>query len=238
LAYGHQHQLPPLQYKLTRPKSTYAKCMTAGLERAIGAELSANLELYNKNYYNVVTIDQSRGSYGFGTTGRGFARGIEISIKKQESDAVFGWISYAYSLAKRSSPYDTALTPMTAYRPHMFNVAIGTRFRRDFEAGIKFQWFSGSPWEYIIGATWDFARQKWAAVYAPDKGQLPAYLRLDVHLQKGFSALGLDGDVYLAVLNVTDHRNIQSYFYSSDYKTRKAFYMIPRIPLLGLRLTF
>lgn len=239
VAYGHQHQSPPFQYHLQKPKSTYAKCMTFGIEQAIRTKFLARLELYDKNYYNIVTIHESpEVPTFFETEGRGFARGVEISIKKHKADRTFGWMSYAYAVSKRSSPYDTALTAMPAYRPHIFNVAVGRTFKNGYEFGAKFQWSSGSPWNDVIGTAWDSVRGRWLPVYAPDRSRLPSYLRLDIHLQKTFSILGFNGDFYVTILNVTNHRNIQSYFYDSDYTVRKAFYMIPRVPLLGVKLRF
>jgi hypothetical protein len=75
-------------------------------------------------------------------------------------------------------------------------------------------------------------------VYAPNKERLPYYQRFDIHLGKEFLLWGMRGEFYVTILNITNRKNIQGYLYNWDYTLRKAIYMLPRVPLLGLRMEF
>lgn len=237
LGYGHQHQMPPLEYELKEPNTSYAKCISFGIEHLLKPSLNGKIEIYNKKYSNLVTLHYTEilGKY-FETDGTGFASGVEISLKKYQTGDNFGWLSYAYVVSKRTSPYDSILTEIFAHRPHIFNFVFGKSFKKGIEIGIKFMLASGPAYDEVIGRKWN--GEKWVPVYAPEKMQLPTYQRFDVHLQKKFSFLGTTGELYIIILNFLNHRNAQGYLYNSDYTMRKAFYMMPRVPFIGIKLKF
>jgi len=235
IAYGHQHQLPPLEYTLAELKSSYAKCLSCGIEYLVTPTLLGKIEVYRKDYDNLV---RKYGDDDFRIDGDGYASGIEISLRKYRFGDTFGWLSYAYSSSKKVSPYDAVPLVTDVHRPHLLNVVLGKHFRGGFEIGIKYQLSTGLAYRPLIGKEYDWPSESWKAVYAPDKSRLPYYQRLDVHLEKEFSLLGFEGELYITILNITNHRNIQGYLYSSSFTERKAFYMFPRVPYVGIRLKF
>jgi hypothetical protein len=233
--FGHYSQLPPLEYELENPEPMYAKCLNIGTEYVVGSAYAAKLELYHKQYHNLVTVNSS---YTFSTRGFGYASGIELSIRKHKYDNVFGWVSYAYSFGERSSPYDSIPDIIHTQRPHIFSFFIGSTLPQGFEISIRYHIASGSTYAEVIGKEWDIWRECWLPVYAPEKTRFSSYERLDLHAEKNFQICGLRGSVYITMLNVTNHRNIQTYLYNSDYSLRKALYMMPRIPIVGIRMHF
>jgi len=235
IAYGHQHQLPPLEYTLEELKSSYAKCLSCGIEYLIIPTLLGKIEVYRKDYGNLV---RKYGEDDFKIDGDGYASGIEISLRKYRFGGTFGWLSYAYSSSKKVSPYDAVPLVTDVHRPHLLNVVLGKHFNNGFEIGIKYQLSTGLAYRPLIGKEYNWPSESWRAVYAPDKSRLPYYQRLDVHLEKEFSLLGFEGELYITVLNITNHRNVQGYLYNSSFTERKAFYMFPRVPFVGIRLKF
>ncbi len=233
-AYGHQHQIPPLEYEVEEPKSSYAKYLSLGVEYLIRPTLLGKIEIYNKNYNNLVRkyLDD------FKNDGNGYASGIEVSLRRYRIGNNFGWISYAYSASKKVSPYDAEPVVTDVHRPHIFNVVLGRRFKNGFEIGLKFQLATGIANRPVIGKAWRWQSKEWRPVNAPEKSRLPYYQRLDVHLEREFSLLGFHGEFYVTILNLTNHRNIQGYLYNSDYTKRKALYMLPRVPFVGIKLRF
>ncbi|KPJ71979.1 hypothetical protein AMJ52_07850 [candidate division TA06 bacterium DG_78] len=242
IGYGHQHQLPPLEYELEEIQSSYARCFNFGIEYLIMPTLLTKIEVYNKNYNNLVSEHYTdiQEKY-FETDGYGTASGIEVSLRRYRIGSFWGWISYTYSLSKRTSPYDLNYTVTHGHRPHIFNIIFGTNSIKGLELGIKFQLASGTAYSEVIGKQWSnpgFGSGDWIPVYAPEKTYLPLYQRLDLHIEKSFGLFGFNGAFYITILNVFNHQNIQGYFYNYDVTKRKTFYMIPRVPLLGVRLKF
>ncbi len=232
IAYGHQHQLPPLEYGVEELRSSYAKCLSFGVEYFIVPTLLGKIEVYRKMYNNLI---RKYGEDDFRNDGDGYASGIEISLRKYRVGNNFGWLSYAYSTSEKVTPYDSRPVTTDVHRPHIFNIFFGSNLGKGFEIGIKFQLATGLAYRPVIGKEWT---DGWRAVFAPEKSRLPYYQRLDVHLEKEFSLFGMKGEVYITILNLTNHRNVQGYLYKSDYTMRKAFYMLPRVPLIGIKLKF
>jgi hypothetical protein len=237
LTYGHHHQLPPLEYRFDQPLTTYGKCITLGIKHLLKPTLMANVECYNKQYQNLVRkTNPDTSEFTLKNDGCGYASGVEISLRKFGIENHFGWVSYAFSISKKTSPYDSMPAITYTHRPHILNVVLGKKFKYGFKMGIKFLWASGTAYDKLLGKKWK--DDKWIPVYGPEKEYLPAYQRLDTHIQKDFILFGIHGEVYLTILNVTNHRNIQTYIYNYDYAKRKPLLMIPRIPLLGLKCKF
>jgi hypothetical protein len=234
-AYGQQYQLPPLEYGATDIQPTYAKSLSLGIEHMLLPGYLAKIELYHKKYHNLVTEREDR---YFTTDGSGYASGIEVSLRRFKTGPIFGWISYSYSVSKRSSPYNPTVDITDVHRPHIFNCVLSQDLGKGFEIGIKVQLTSGLAYRHVIGKEWDWDVQKWRPVYAPEKSRLPYYQRIDIHLGKAFSLFGMNGQFYVTVLNVTDHKNVQGYIYYEDYTLRKGFYMFPRVPFVGIKLKF
>ncbi len=237
ISYGHQHQLPPLEFNLIEPKSSYAECVNFGIEHFVVPSLLGRFELYDKRYHNLVT---TVGEDIYDAVGKGRAYGVEVSLRKYQTDGYFGWISYGYSFSERVTPYDPEPAMTDVQRPHIFNTIVGAKFAHGIEISMKFQLSSGVPYRAVIGTKIVPHEGAWAwrPVYAPEKTRLPFYSRLDFRLGKAVNVWGVQGEVYIAMLNATNHKNLQGYLYNSDFTERKPIYMLPRIPYVGFQLRF
>jgi hypothetical protein len=231
-AYGHHYQTPPLEYRTQINKPVQVKTLTIGLEHLLFPGLLGKIEFYNKQYNNLIRGYQSEFFFNDGT---GTASGIEVSLRKYRFGNSFGMISYAYSFSKRTTPYDSVAVITDVHRPHIFNLYVGSQLPAGIEIGIKLQASSGLAYRPVIGRE---GQEAWQPIYSPDKGRLPYYQRIDFHLEKKFLAWGMQSRVYITVMNVTNHQNVQGYLYNGDYTSRKAIYMLPRIPLVGFSVTF
>ena len=232
LAYGYLFQTPPLEYPVEEYKPLEARSLSMGTEYLIQTALAAKVEIYRKNYRNLLRRNSEE---VFANDGNGRASGIELSLRKYPVGNFFGMISYSYSLSERTTPYDSAIVTTDVHRPHILNFFFGSRLYRGFRLGVQVQVASGLAYRPVIGVE---GHHVWSPVYAPEKERLPYYQRFDIHLGKEFSLWGMRGEFYITVLNITGRKNIQGYLYNNDYTQRKAIYMLPRIPLAGLRLEF
>jgi hypothetical protein len=234
-AYGYLFQTPPLEYPVDEFKPLQARSLSVGTEYLVRPGLSGKIELYRKSYRNLI---RGYGDNVFSNDGDGRASGIEFSLRQYQVGNLFGMVSYAYSFSERTTPYDSAIVTTDVHRPHILNFFVGSRLYRGFQIGIQLQVASGMAYRPVIGREGYGGTYGWTAVYAPDKDRLPYYQRFDVHIGKEFTLWGMRGEFYVTILNIIGRENIQGYLYNWDYTQRKAIYMMPRIPLIGLRLEF
>jgi len=231
-AYGYLYQTPPLEYPVQEYKPLEARSLSMGTEYLIRPALSGKIELYRKNYRNLI---RGYDNEAFSNDGHGQASGIEFSLRRYKVGNLFGMISYAYSFSERTTPYDSAVVTIDVHRPHILNFFVGTHTYSGFRVGIQLQVASGLAYRPVIGRE---GYEEWLPVYSPHKERLPYYQRFDIHLGKEFSLWGIRGEFYITVLNITNRKNIQGYLYNWDYTLRKAIYMLPRVPLVGFRIEF
>ncbi|MCX7994703.1 MAG: TonB-dependent receptor [candidate division WOR-3 bacterium] len=229
--YGHHFQTPPFEYELQKPEPIYAKVLNLGLEYFFKEHYAAKLEYYQKIYHNLVKM----GTAWFDNRGTGFASGFELFVKKYQNSGNFYWISYGFLSSNRPSPYDTE-NPEENYGEHKFNFLIYRKITKSLGVSLRVNLATGNYYYEVIGRKWQ--NERWMPVYAPERAKLPAYQRIDIEMQRQFYLWGFSGEFYIAILNLTNQRNIQGYLYNNDWTMRKAFYMMPRLPLLGLRLRF
>ncbi len=230
-SYGYHNQTPPLEYRTPGSKPVRVRTITIGLEKLLSPGLLGKIEFYDKQYTNLIRGFQTEFFFNDGT---GTASGIELSLRKYRVGNSFGMISYAYSFSKRTTPYDSVAVITDVHRPHIFNLYFGSRLIAGFEMGIRLQAASGLAYRPVIGRE---GTDVWQPVYASEKGRLPYYQRIDLHLEKRFRIWGKQSKVYATVMNLTNHQNVQGYLYNGDYTSRKAIYMLPRIPLIGFSIT-
>ena len=231
-AYGYHSQTPPLEYHVQAFEPLRAKSLNIGVEHLIIPGLLGKLEIYKKEYNNLI---RGTPTELFSNDGTGTASGIEFSVRKYRIGRLYGMISYAYSLSERTSPYDSIEVTSDVHRPHILNLFIGNRLPAGFEVSIKLQVSSGLAYRPVIGRE---GHDQWMPIYSPTKERLAYYQRIDIHLEKELSLWGMQCEFYVTLLNIANHKNIQGYLYNGDYTLRKAIYMLPRIPLVGVRLKF
>lgn len=69
--------------------------------------------------------------------------GIEVMLRRQAGNGVFGWISYTLSHAERTR--DGVTAPYDFDRTHLLNVVAGLPLRRNWDLGVRAQYQSGLP---------------------------------------------------------------------------------------------
>lgn len=233
LTYGYLFQKPPFEYPVQDYKPLQARSMSLGIEYLVLPALSGRIELYRKKYTNLI---QRQSSELLDNDGHGQASGIEISLRRYHVGTIFGMISYAFSFSERTTPYDAEPVTMDVHRPHILNFFLGNRLPAGFNVGVQFQIASGMTYRPVIGREGDW--YYWHPIYAPEKERLPYYQRLDIHVGKNFAIWNIRGEFYVTVLNILGRKNIQGYLYDWEYTARKAIYMMPRVPMFGLRMEF
>ena len=74
---------------------------------------------------------------------RGRAYGLELMMRRQAKNGLFGWISYTLSRSERLR--EGAYVPYDFDRTHLVNLVAGLPLRRNWDIGLRLQYQSGKP---------------------------------------------------------------------------------------------
>jgi hypothetical protein len=79
----------------------------------------------------------------------GRSYGLEVLLRRRESDRLFGWISYTLSRSERQSAQGWQLFDFD--RLHVLNLVAGLRLPRNWELGTRILYQTGTPLTTIFG---------------------------------------------------------------------------------------
>src|SRR5207237_5222376 len=103
---------------------------------------------------------------------------------------------------------------------------------RGFELGARFRYSTGYPRTPVIGAYYDALTDSSQPRFGPHNTlRIPPFVSLDVRLAKRFKAGKTEGEIYLDVQNVTNHRNPEEIVYSPNYAQRDYITGLPVLPV-------
>jgi hypothetical protein len=232
VAWGIYRQFMAPEYRnaddsLGQPEPLLSRHAVAGIEQSLPAGISARLEVYDKTFDNIVTVNDSG---HFVDDGSGSARGVELTVRQRAGDRLSWWATYAYSRTRRSWLHGADPVAADADQPHAANLAGSARLPAGFDLGVKLRIASGAPY---TPERW--VRGNHCYVGEHNSARYPLYRRLDLRVAHGFRVGRGRLEAYLSVLNVTNAHNVQSYYYDNE-STRRAIYMIPRVPFLGVSM--
>lgn len=81
---------------------------------------------------------------------RGRSYGLEVMLRKRDSERLFGWISYTLSRSERQGS-DSVYRPSDFDRLHILNVVAGIKLPRNWELGGRLLLQSGTPLTTLYG---------------------------------------------------------------------------------------
>lgn len=137
---------------------------------------------------------------------KGKSMGIEILIQQKLFKGFYGLISYTWATSKFSN-YDGNLTPSSWDYRHTLTLTGGKTFGKNWEAGMRFRFNSGSPFTPIdinnssLRSVWDITAQG-----IPDKSRINSvytegFNQLDIRIDKKYFYKKWSLDVYLDIQN-------------------------------------
>jgi len=177
------------------------------------------------------TIDQPN----FTNDGAGFTYGLEVMIRRELSERLYGWLSYTYSHSERRRPgQDWELTPFD--QTHVANAVASWRAGGGWELGVRWRAATGRPYQPVIGSTYDADEGDYVPVFGPEmSARLPFYQQLDARVEKVWLfdtwMLGL----YVDVQNVLNQDNVEALDYDYRYRETANIGGLPFLPTIGIR---
>lgn len=196
-----------------------------GYEEYFGGVHRFQAEIYYKRVANMLTFVEQRSAADEEISDEflddnfdisdGYAYGLELFLQK-ESGRLNGWLSYAYSVARKELHGKEYFTNWD--RRHAFNVIGNFRLTRKWDVSLRWTYQTGQPYTPILGYYFEKLPREPEPFFRPIPGgrnsvTYPPYHRLDLAAVRHFKVRGVNVDLVLQVVNAYWRKNVFRYFY-------------------------
>ncbi|HEY4118473.1 MAG TPA: TonB-dependent receptor plug domain-containing protein, partial [Byssovorax sp.] len=185
-AYGVASQPP----SFFLPGPGLSPALTGGLQRAfqtsasievdLPAEITASVGEFHDAFFNMTDAlsISTPGTLPTGSTQRanGHAYGLEVSVKRDLTKRVGGFLSYTLSRSVRTAGAFTAVSAFD--RTHVLDAAVAFDFGRGYHAGARAIFYTGNP------AVQNYTTAGYSVGSVYTGSRLPPFFRLDLRFEK------------------------------------------------------
>lgn len=232
--------------------------ISVGTENWLGRHWLASITAYQRHQTGVATPDPTPGRLQRrsprGKVAEGDAHGVELALRRIGAlwSASLG---YTYGIAELE--VDTFRYASPADRRHVVDAMLGVSLSRSLRIAAAFTSMSGAPFTRAYANTRENCEDFGFGCSNPDGSYVqhanaertPAYRSLDASVHWARALAGIEFAAYLQVRNVLGRDNASTYA-GSDLEARltrmgsvvefqdRFEEGLPRLPLIGVRLTF
>jgi outer membrane receptor protein involved in Fe transport len=211
-----------------------------GLKHKFSEDWQGWVELYEKDYKNLVTVDTLE---NFSNDGSGYARGVEFFLKK-DAKKFNGWLSYSLGIAKRREFLDAVEYYADFDKRHMLSAVFDWKITKKISLDAQFRYAGGSPYTPIVAAETDSSGTFWIPVKGETNSlRYSPFHQLNLRIGFDYTLFGLKATSYIEVWNVYNRKNIMGYTYEygNEYENNvkiEPYYSLPILPSGGFRVYF
>ena len=210
-----------------------------GGELDVTSTLHVSVEGFYKSLTHLVVNGQAPGDPVLVSDGIGRAYGVELLARQQLARNFFGWLSYTLSRSERMDHPGDPWHSFQFDQTHILTVVASKYLPRGFQFGGRFRYVTGTPNTPVLGAFYDATTDRYTPIAgATLGGRLPAFVQLDVRLDKTFTFDRWRFSMYLDVQNVSNAKNPEALTYNYDFRISHPVTGLPLLPILGLRGDF
>ncbi|MDH5543099.1 MAG: TonB-dependent receptor [Nitrospinota bacterium] len=221
-----------------------------GIEQKMENGWSVKSEIYYKTFSEVIVPDTDPNpltNKNVINGGSGTSKGIEMLIKKNETENWEGWIALSYLRSDRTNDYTGTKINFDYDQPVMLNFVYSYNFRNGWEFGARWAYQSGQPFTPVIGTctaadgltctTPDDTRMR--PIYGEvNSERLPDYHRLDLRFDRDWIYDTWKLGLFFEFINAYNKENIAGYQYNPDYTEKTPIPQLPFMPGFGLKAEF
>ena len=185
----------------------------------------------------VVGEDGGVGTENYANTGSGRIYGMEVLLRKNLSDNLFGWVSYTLSRSTRRDAPGEPLRLFEFDQTHILTIIASYRFPRGWQFGARFRLVSGNPYTAVRNGVFDAQIGGYMPIEGPINGdRLKMFHQLDLRIDKTWVLPVLQLTLYVDVQNVYNRQNSEFINYAYDYQSYSTINSLPIIPSIGFRI--
>ena len=171
------------------------------------------------------------------SAGRGRARGIEFFVEKKWGARWFGNANLSLSQARQGG-LDGILRPSTYDFPVIFNSLGGYRFNKKWEVSARTTITSGRPYTPFNTALSTQQRRGIFDLARVNDLRAPAYIRIDVRVDRTFMMRDKPLLVFLGAQNVINRTNVSGFEWARRANQPVANEQLGLFPMIGLNWIF
>lgn len=141
------------------------------------------------------------------SSSKGEARGLELMIQRKMLKDVYGILSYTFVYSRFTDKNDELIASSWDNR-HILNLVAGKKFKRNWEAGIKWRFLGGAPYSPFDlqlssqQAVWDVTGAGIPDYDKLNSERLPSVHQLDIRIDKKWYFKKWMMDLYLVIQNL------------------------------------
>ena len=262
VSWGTYHQYPgmysavlkgiPLDistnYKSLAPEKAYY--LDYGTQLLLFKKLVFETHSYYRKLFNILSPDE-RLIYKAGNSGTGYAKGIELHLRNLQPLMKRFSLYFAYAWAKASyRTDDSKWTFFNHDRRHSFSCSFKWDISKYFSTELYWRFGTGFPYTPIVDVYyapyfWQAGPSGWCFVKGEKNSErFPSYHKLDMRFSYASKIANTKIAIYLEFANVYNRKNVYIYDWNVGYQgntenpslVRTAIYMMPFIPMIGIRL--
>jgi outer membrane receptor for Fe3+-dicitrate len=171
--------------------------------------------------------------------GQGRSLGVQVLVRRELANGLFGWIAYTLSRSERQDRPDGPWRLFDFDQTHVLTALASYELGKGFEVGARFRYATGFPRTPVTGAYYDSRRDLYSPVLgARNTDRIPSFWQLDVRFAKRWKIGPTELEAYLDVQNITDRTNYEEVVYSADYSQKRYIKGFPILPILGAKWSY
>lgn len=233
-----------------------------GVEHYFNSFLSLDATFFHSELRQLVVIPTGStdrtGKPDFTNDGSGRSTGLELLLRHNLRNGLFGWISYTLMKAERldgiaapssSCPPGVATVeqgacwyPFDFDQTHILTLVGSYELPHGWTIGGRFRYSTGVPYTRVSNAYYDVDRNFYSALPAIDgarnDARLPAFHDLTLRVDKLFKLKRTRINGYIEVINVYNRANPEAVDYNFDYTEEIFVSGLPIFPNLGMKAEF
>jgi hypothetical protein len=172
-----------------------------GIEQPFGE----NLDLDVTGFYQRMRLTDLASVFNYDPSDKsvlelrdGESYGVEVMLRRPQSQRFFGWLSYTLSWSERLVGPSEARAWSDWDQRHVLNLVTGLRLRGGYSLGARFHVNTGRPYPVFDDDN----------PAPPDYIRLPTFYQLDLRGERRFVFDKYTLDVYIETVNTTLSRNV------------------------------
>ena len=216
----------------------------AGFEYRITGDISLDLQAYYKKLFNMAVRSDPNDPTVYSNSGEGRIHGAEIFLKHRKTDRFFGWISYSWSVSKRSDANESNRY-FSEDIPHNLKAVASYKLNRNWTLGGRYAYASGSPYTDLLNVEtlYDVDNDQYIPLYkgSVNDDRLAARHQLDLRIDRMWLFDTWVLSLYLDVRNVLRQKIYIDQSYNKDYtesENEESLESVIPFVFLGMKIDF
>ncbi|MCB9522681.1 MAG: TonB-dependent receptor [Myxococcales bacterium] len=211
---------------------------SVGGEHKFTDYLTLDLTLFYKDFQDLVR-PVANPDIVYDNQGIGRAYGMELLLRHDLTERLYGWISYTLMRSERK---DDASEPWRVFdfdQTHNLVVITQYKLTPKWQVGARFRYTTGNPTTPVTGGIFNASSGTYDQVFGANNSvRLDAFHQLDLRVDKLWVFDTWQMVTFLEVQNVYNRANPEGVSYNYDFTRSRAQAGLPIIPSFGVRGQF